>query len=435
MRLRCAALVAALLLGTGRFCAADWSGLAAFEMEYLGENYVQELDLPVSDLSDATTGAADVSVTRLVDDLWLGGQRLDLLWRSPAGAGLQVDLESNTFHNAERLTQRFLARGARRGGGGLWVVEMEGHVRDEERSLAGNGDWNAEITSRYRRSLSAVWSGEIEAGWDHSRTLGDTTTFVYDYDLARVRLGVEAGSGWLPGWEARVEGLRKSIPEGLPGSYTELSAGGTRRTSGRRGWVFGLESRLRDYDVNADVGSDFREFDGDALGRPLGGTRHALLVEAEADVIDFSEEDDLYYDYARLTLYPAWEWKGAVWSTRFGPRARFLWDTGPGERDYRQWTARGEVGRPLGPLGYVQLTVEAGERDYRVEDADFTTIDAASVSFLRSDYRLLDFLLVTDVPLFAGLALRVIADSTLEFHDAGERINITFGNLALAFPF
>ena len=415
--------------------AADWGGLVGFDLDYLGENYYQELDLPLSDLTDAESGLLESSVTRLVDDVWLGGQRLDLFWRSAPGAALSLDLESSTLNNAERFGQELRARGSRRAAGGVWTLDVQGHVRDEERSLVGGGDWRTAVRGRHRRALSSSWSTEIEAGWERSRTLGDTTTFIYDYDTARARVGVEAGEGWLPVWDAHVEGVRKDVAGGLAGSYTEVSAGGVRRTAAGRGWTFDLEGRSRNYDVNGDVGSDFLEADLDVLGRPLHGHEHALIVEAEVSVSDFTEEDDLYYDYARFTVYPGWEWKTGAWSARFGPRARILRDTGGGDHDYRQWTVRAETGRTLGALGYFHLSLDAGARDYRSSDTEVITVDAVSASFIRSDFRLLDVLLLADLPLPAGFAFRILADTTLELHDGGERVHITFGTASLVRTF
>ena len=57
------------------------------------------------------------------------------------------------------------------------------------------------------------------------------------------------------------------------------------------------------------------------------------------------------------------------------------------------------------------------------------------MTFLRSDYRVLDALLVADLPLPAGFSFRVLGDTTLEFHDDGERVHITFGTVSLARSF
>jgi hypothetical protein len=275
----------------------------------------------------------------------------------------------------------------------------------------------------------------VRLGWDHSRTRGDTTSYLYDYETYRGRLFVARGSGWLPRLEAMVEGAIKRIPGGEPGGYREARMAGAWRDPDRvrsLSW----EGRARNYTADGTVGRDQVSTELEWRDRVWHRGESSLHVESEAVYTNYAGEDDLYYDSLEMDLRLLYRREGERWTVFAGPAAEYLADLGGDERDYWQGTGRGSANRLLGSGGFLDMSVEAGYRDYRSGTAQVIEVASLSTSLLRSDYWLVEVLALVNLPLFAGATLDVVASSSWEFHTReSERIQVTFATLGVGRAF
>lgn len=425
--------VCTLLTGTAP-AAAEWDGRLVVEMEYLGEFYFSEQSFDADDLGlPDDTPILFTDTTRFTSDTWLPGQRLDLTWRRGDALGPRTELTSRTGFTRERLSQdlEFLAElpGQTKG---VWRFRVDAALREEERSLVGHGDWRTRVEATREAPLSETVDGLFRLGWEHSRTRGDSTSYLYDYDLLRVRTGLTWGAGWLPAWEARLEGRLKEVPRAEPGGYRELRGSvGWRPEPGVRS--VNLEARLRDYEIDDAVGRDLRSLELE-LKQRLAGTRSlSLKLETRLEGTDYDGEDELYYDsaewQAHLPLQTAWN----GWELSAGPAARLLWDISDGSRDFRQWTWRTGAGRLVSAGGFAELSLEVGHRNYLSGGADVIEVSSLSSSILRSDYWLVDALALLNLPVWGGVSVDLVASTSYEQHRGeSERIHITFVTLGLS---
>lgn len=402
------------------------SGRFGLEMEYLGESYFAEQTLS---LIDAPVGSARfIDTTRFADDRLLPGPRLDLVWSLAPGTRTRVDLFSRSAYNRDRFTQELAVEMTVPGAGrGSWWTRVAGSFRDEERSLVGYGDWNVRADVRRRTALGNSLDGQIQVGVEHSRSRGDSLTYLYDFDLVRARASLTHAGGWLPRWETFLEGTIKTVPgRSEPGAYGEVRGGAQWRPGSAGTHAVVLEGRWRDYRVDDTVGRDVRTARAEYRGRvlPLGGSR--VDLELQGDVADYRSEDELYYDAARVHVHAPWRWQPGDWSVSAGPAAEWLWELGEATRDYRQVTGRVSAGRLTPGGGFAELTVDSGVRDYRRESSDVFQVGTLSTSLLRTDYVLLDVLALANWPLWGYVTLDVVGNASWEFHDVdSERIQVT----------
>jgi hypothetical protein len=412
--------------------AGRFEGRLALEMEYVGESYrtSPELDLPTPDLPDDPV----IGTTTFRDDTWLPGPRADLRFTDEAGPR-RVDLRSLTLVNAERFQQELGAAVEWRGpDGARWRLVARGALRDEENALAGHGDWNVEGEIRRDHPLRPGLLGRLEVRARRSATRGDTTSFVFDYDRLEARAGV-FGTG-ASAFDLTLRGVQKSVRDDDAGTYREGGFTAAVRPPGSARFDATLDLRLRDYEIESVAGHDFHEGDLALRARPWHGGSLALGVEAGFLAADYREEDDLYYDYLRTDLYLPGTWSDLAWRVDLGPRIRWLRDLTGGDRDYLQTGARAEVSRLWGSGGFLQAALEGGFRDYRAEEAERIDLQTLSTTLFRSDAWVWNALVMADIPLGAGFAMNLLADSLLEVHEQdSERILVTFVTLSLVRPF
>lgn len=427
-----------LVLGGGAAVPAradSWSARLVGELEYFGQNYRSEFDIPpLPDFDDESLRLVDT--TRYSEDSWLPGQRLELGWESATTRGDRIELRSESTWNRERFLQEAEGRWDGRDAVGVgWTARLAGSLLDEERSLVGHGDWRVRSELRRAFPLAGVVGG-IEAGWDHSSTRGDTTSFFTDYDRARLRFDLAERGGWLPRWEGYVEGLWKRVPRGLEGGYAEARAGARLRIPPFASYGTDLSVTWRSYEEEGEVGRDFLELEWRGRTVLTRSGSFSLAVDGDVEVADYRREDDLYYDFGELALFLPVEWmRGAVLFAA-GPRARLQRDFTGGNGDFRQWTARAEIGAPLGEAGIANVGLEAGVRDYARESDAAIELSALSTTLLRSDFTLVEGFALLDVPLGAGFSAELLLDTALEAHHGrSERIWVTFANVGIARTF
>jgi hypothetical protein len=194
--------------------------------------------------------------------------------------------------------------------------------------------------------------------------------------------------------------------------------------------------RRRDYAAGGDVGRDYTGAEAVGRGRVLGGETSGLHLEGEAYVYLYAGQDELYYDSAELVLHTPWRRRAGSWDLGVGPAVRFLRDLDGGNRDYVQTTGRGSLGRLLSGAGFGEVSLEAGYRDYRGEGSQVIEVTSLSASLLRSDYWLVDLLVLGNVPVVGGVSLDLLASSSWEVHPGeSERIQITFVTLGVSRAF
>ena len=417
--------------------AGTLDGRVAVEMEYLGESYFSEQRLSGLDLGLPTTDTVFFSdTTRFADDTWLPGQRLELAWQNPLQSSARFQIYSRTAFNQERFSQdlEFVGEvpGQRKG---RWLFKLMGAFRDDKRSLVGHGDWQARAEMTRELPLSSKVSGGLRLGLEHSRTRGDSVSYLYDFDLLRARLFTSGGGTWLPRWEGFLEGSTKSVPRDEPGGYQEARIGGAWRQTGGAHTLL-LDSRIRNYDHDEQVGRDYVSAELTSWNRLLGTSRSSLSLEAEGVVVDYQGEDELYFDSAELALRLPWKRTSQAWTVSVGPTATFLSDIHGNQRDFHQWTARGSLNRFFGLGGFGDLSLEGGYRDYRSESSDVIEVSSLSTSILRSDYWLIDVLFLFNMPVFNRVNIDFMASSSWELHATeSERIHVTFANLAVSRSF
>ncbi len=415
--------------------AGTLEGEVWVEMEYLGESFFSEQRFTADDLGIPGDSPSLVftDTTRFADAIWLPGQRLNLAWGTNPGSAHTVRAQSRTAYNSERFFQELRLSGFHPTGGGSSLEwRVDGAFREESRSVVGRGDWGVRSELRREQRLGSLRS-VIRVGWDHSRSRADTTTYLFDYDLARLRATLSGGGGWLSSWELYAEGGFKSVPLGAPGSYEELRAGGAWRpaSDGSRSLV--LDVRARNYREDGTVGRDFGSAQLEFRSRTVGWTRSAVHLELLAWLTDYAGSDALYFDSAEMALYLPWRLSQSLWTLAAGPAVRWLGDLDAGARDYRQWSLRSSLGRVMDSGGFGELTVEAGLRDYRAEVSEVVEVSTLSSAFLRSDYWLFEVLGILNIPVGSGFALDVLGSSSWEFHrNEAERIQVTFFTLGVS---
>ena len=415
--------------------AGTFDGRVTLEMEYLGESYFSEQMLSAEDLGLPTgTSLVVAETTRFTDDTWLPGPRLELRWRAERDDA-DLEISSATALNHERFAQTLEATARRTDETGRWRLRARAGLHEEQRSLVGDGDWSARIEAEREQDLGSSLRGALRAAWDHSRIRGDTTSYLYDYDLARVRAQIGGGGRWLPVWEATLEGVRKLVPDGEPGAYREARLGGAwyPGTAMRRSLT--LDLRLRDYDDGV-VGRDFRSAEAVWRSRLMGSDTLSWGIETGFLLSDYVGEDELYFDGADLSLTLPWRRENGTWTVSAGPALRWLRDLGGGDRDYLQGTGKGSVGRLGAGGGFSEIDLEAGYRNYRSAETEVIEISSLSSSLLRSDYWLVDLLALVNQPVGRGLSVDLLASLSWEFHSQdSERIHIAFVTLSLVRSF
>jgi hypothetical protein len=302
--------------------------------------------------------------------------------------------------------------------------------------LVGEGDWRAGIEASREARLGRDLRGELRGSWEHSRTRGDTVSYLYDYDLARARLRVGDRGGWLPVWEVFAEGSTKSVPSGEPGAYTEARVSGLWRPGARGEGVLTADLRVRDYRLGASPGRDVRSAHVEGRTRVLTRTSARIDLEADLEASDYRGEDALYFDSGELTLRVPWTREASGWTWTAGPAAARLQDLSGGDRGYTQWTAQGTASRFLNLTGFGELHIEAGYRDYGGGAGGTIEVTSLSASILRSDYWLLDALLTLNLPVRYGLSVEAFGSTSWEFHPTeAERIQITLVTLGVVRTF
>ncbi len=412
-------------------------GRFGVEMEYLGESYFSEQRLSALDLDlPVTDPILFLNTTRFSSDTWLPGQKLELTWRNGIENRSQVQIYSRTAFNQERFSQDLEFVGEIPGQKkGRWLFRLNGSFRDDKRSLVGHGDWITRVEMTRELPLRGSMSGGFRIGWDHSRTRGDSVSYLYDFDVLRARLFASGGGAWLPGWESWLEGATKTVPRGEPGSWQELRLGGAWRKGGGANTLF-LNARLRDYDRDLAVGRDHWSVEVTSWNRLFGGPGSSLNLEAEGTLLDYAGFDELYFDAAELVLRLPYRWRTGGWALSAGPTATSLSDLQGMDRAFRQWTLRTGINRLFGLGGFGDLTLEGGYRDYRAGSADVIEVSSLSTSILRSDYWVLDLLALVNVPFWNHFSIDLMASSSWELHTReSERIQVTFANLGVSRTF
>jgi hypothetical protein len=411
--------------------AAPLEGSAAVELEYWGQDYFNEIDLPSPVLVDGVVRETDT--TRFAEDAWLPGQRLALRWESDLEDGVRLELGSRTGFNRERFQQDLDARarfGAR--GGTQWSLRGTGALREESRSFVGHGDWSVGLEAGRIDPLSGATALETRVSVEHARTRGDTTSFLYDFDRIDARVSVSGGRAWFPDWEAVLGASRKSVASEDGGSYGELTADVSWNAGRRRDTRLTLDARLRDYDAGGEVGRDFAEVTAGGERTVWSRGDHGIGVEAEMSAADYRGSDELYYDYGQLMVFAPVRFQGVTWNAEAGPRLSLQRDFEGGERDYAQWTLRTRVGRTTTGGGYAQLGLETGYRDYRGGASDVVDLAALSTTLLRSDFWLLDVMVLAEAPLGGAFFVDVLASTLWEVHPGeSERILVALATLAV----
>ena len=411
-------------------------GRAGMELEYLGESYYGEQFLSAEDLGlplGASRLVADT--TRFHDDSWLPGARLDLTWRTGSEWASPLEIRSSTAGNAERFSQDLDLHMRSADDAGRWRLDAHGGFREESRTLVGHGDWNARLGATREQFLGHGLTATLRGSWERSRLRGDTTSYLYDYDRARMRVGLRP-RGWPSSWEGYVEGSVKTVPGAQPGAYREMRAGGswTPRDDGRSS--LDLEVRGRDYERDGEVGRDVVE--GDVAGRFRLHESNASSwnLETTLALCDYRGEDELYFDSGELTATVQWEHETGSWTVSVGPAARFLQDLGGKDRGYRQWTGRGSGRRFVGAGGLGEVDLELGFRDYQAEESEVIEISSLSSSLVRSDYWLVDAFASWMQPVGGNMSVDLLASFSWEFHGQGsERIGVGFVTVTLTRKF
>jgi hypothetical protein len=410
--------------------AGALEGLVGVEMEYLGEAYFREQTL-TSDALNLPGATPLLLTTRVADDTWLPGQRLELRWRSPLPSGSSWTVGSRTMLNSQRLGQDLELLGDLRGEGeSRWRLRLLASLREETRSLVGHGDWRilAEVDRNAR--LGPGQAG-VTLAVEHSRTRGDTLSYLYDYSLLRGSLRYTLGGGWVPAWELRLGGLSKTVPRGQPGGFGEIVVGAAWRPRSGESREVNAEVRGRDYAWDGAVGRDGASFELAWRERLGGGPGVQLLASWMRSV--YAQSDDLYFDADEIRVSALVEPVRGQWSMEAGPQARWLQDRQEGGRGFRQLGGRVGVNGFWGMGGFADLGLEAGYRDYGALESDRVTVEELSSTILRSDAWMLDLLLVGQAPIWANLSLDVMATASWELHQReGERIQIALATLGLS---
>ena len=413
--------------------AAVFEGRLALEMEYLGESYFSEQQLTADDLGLPLGSSLTFSdTTRFSDATWLPGQRLELGWTFGKIDRSQVQLTSRSSFNSERLSQgleMLWTRGSV--DRGRWTLRGTGSFREDDRSLVGHGDWRTrwEGEREFR-----VWPGtaaHFKTGWEHSRTRGDTTSYLYDFDLFRTRLGFSGGSGWLPLWETQLEATYKTVPNQEPGGYRELRVLGAWREKSQ-GRSFSTQARIRNYDLDQAVGRDYWAVEAAFRNRFGSQSGAGFSLDSRAELADYRGEDELYFDSAEVSLHAPWRMETGPWTVSVGPASEFLFDLNGSNRDYVEWSGKGTLSRLVGLGGFSDVTLEAGYRNYSSESTEVIEVSSLSSSLLRSDYWLLDILALANLPMGHGISLDLVVSASWEFHThESERIQVTFTNFGI----
>jgi hypothetical protein len=410
------------------------SGRITLEMEYLGESFFSEQRLSDEDLGlPPGTNLVFSDTLRFASDTWLPGPRLELNWRSAPGYDARLTVTSRTAFNRERVLQDLFLTGVLpTDDGGRWRLGAEGSLRREEYSVFGDGDWRGRIEAQREHPLGAGATLLGLARWERSRSLSDTTTHLFDFDLLRLRAGARLGSGWLPAWEVNLEGSRKRVPHGAPGSYSEARVLGGWRPAGGERAAAEVELRHRDYDTAPGFDRDFTEAEVRWRNRLLRAGSFSIGVETEARLTDYQGADTFYYDVFDLEFTAPLRHEGLAWTLSAGPATRWLRDLDNAGRDFLQGTIRASASRLIGLGGFGEVTLEAGYRDYRAESGRVSVEDLDTV-FLRSDTWLLDLLVLLNAPIGLGLSLDLLGSSSWEFHrEESERIQVSIVTLGVS---
>jgi hypothetical protein len=149
-------------------------------------------------------------------------------------------------------------------------------------------------------------------------------------------------------------------------------------------------------------------------------------------VTEYAGEDDLYYDSLEVDARLLVRREGDAWTLFAGPAAEMQADLGGAQRDYWQWTGRGSASLLFGLGGLLDMSVEAGYRDYRSGTSQVIEVASLSTSLLRSDYWLVEALALVNIPLVAGITLDAVASTSWEFHTReSERIQVTFATVGV----
>lgn len=412
--------------------AGDLEGRLGAEMEYLGQSYFSEQELTALDLGlPAGSGFLIVDTTRFADDTWLPGQLLELDWRGSPDTPAQLSLASRTEGNRERFSQDLDFRlEAPAGARGWWRLGASGSLVDDRRSLVGHGDWSTALRGAREFALGARARGTVRLDWERSRTRGDTTSYLYDYDILRARLGASQASIWLPVWDAVAEVSWKRVPGGGPGGYAEARATGSWRPSDGVTHL-DVEVRFRAY-AGGGVGRDLLAAESRTANRLAGGDAGSLLLETRTTLSDYRGQDELYFDSVEFEGYLPWKQPAGSWTVAAGPAGSFLADLDGGDRDYVEGSVRGGLNRILGTGGFTDLTASAGYRDYRSGAANWIEIATLSSSVLRSDTWILELLGLAEVPLGSRFSLNILASTSWEIHvHESERVQVTYASAGI----
>jgi hypothetical protein len=309
--------------------------------------------------------------------------------------------------------------------GGRWRARTLFGVREESRSLVGHGDWKALAEFGREERLGESLFGLLRVNAEHSRTRGDTASYLFDYGLLAARAALRGGGSWLHTWEAYAEVSAKATAFDLPGSYREVRAGGAWLPDGGLRSLLDLELSWRDLEGDS-VGRDQGRVEASFRGRLVGGDGPGLDAEARGTWLDVVGSDEIYYDAVELTMELPWTTGEGTWSATLGPTLEALWDLEDGSRDFRQPGARVSGSRRVGS-GFVEVEVQGARRDYTTPGAEVVEISSLSVALLRSDYWLLDLLVLAGVPLGPRTTLDVLGSFAWEFHDEdAERVHVGF---------
>lgn len=405
----------------------------ALELEYLGENYFSEIDLVSPELDNSDL--LPTEVTKFSDDQWLPGSRLEFRWFA-RNATRQSELASRTFLSSDRVTQsldgllKFVGEDRH-----VWTFRGEIDIREEESSLVGHGDWGTRLQAGRSLPVSSTVTFESDVSWMRSRTRGDTTSFIYDYDRLRWRLGLVGEGEWLPKWDAYLNFTTKDSQDEDEGSYFEIDGTGYWLASESRNLRLRTGARVRNYKTGGEIGRDFFQFDIDVDSELWQSGDAEIGMELELESTDYQGSDELYYDFGLASLYPFLKHRGLVWDFRVGPRLRRLLDWQKTGRDYWQGTLRGDIGRTFGTAGFGELSLEFGRREYQ-NDSESLELTDLNTTLLRSDYWLINALLLVNVSLGQAYSLDLLADTLLELHATdSERVQVTLASLSISRAF
>ncbi len=311
----------------------------------------------------------------------------------------------------QRSASQFTWRSGEDVEGAWWFAPWFEYRRDRtfDRDLR---EWRGRATTRYRRALGLLGPvAEAALSADFLRASGAGSEYSLDRQGATAMLALEAAS-W-PAWEARAgySATTREFPDSSERDHYEhagearvrVVAGALSLTAEGRG------SRRVTVHLAPTSRDNFWEWTSSIESDWLASGAWAARARGEFETTRYDLEDStLFFDYsiARLKLGPRRD--GDSWSLWFGARGEWLVaDRSPGEA-YREAAAFAELEAfRLGSLWSIAPSV--GWRDYESSADD-------PFESLHSSLAFLDFELIADQRIPAGLRLQAVTQARLERH-------------------